>query len=262
LPWYLAVCVERPDFARHFLWQHNVQRFVEPFDHIRPVWFYVPILLFGLLPALLLAWPLGRVAISTQPHEARCRCPGQGYLLLAGSWCVLFFSLAGSKLPTYILPAFPVLCLALGGFVARSGWDRSRRFLVLVAGCWLLLATSHYIVIPLYARQRSPMNQPQMVQAWCADPKVPVVCFPRNVDSVAFYLGRSDFRTYRSKQIDELIHALKQRPRSVILFAHRNSPQTLAHHLPRHLRIVERKPLGLCEMAVVEHDSTMRYSPP
>jgi 4-amino-4-deoxy-L-arabinose transferase-like glycosyltransferase len=60
LPWYIAVCVERPEFVRYFLWQHNVQRFVEPFDHVRPVWFYVPIVLYGLLPVTLLAWPLGR----------------------------------------------------------------------------------------------------------------------------------------------------------------------------------------------------------
>ena len=42
---------------RYFLWQHNVERFVEPFDHVRPVWFYGPIVLFGLLPTLLLAVP-------------------------------------------------------------------------------------------------------------------------------------------------------------------------------------------------------------
>jgi 4-amino-4-deoxy-L-arabinose transferase-like glycosyltransferase len=261
LPWYAAVCWQRPEFAAHFLWQHNVERFVEPFDHIRPVWFYVPIVLFGLLPALLLAWPLWRFLTSTQADEINARCPAMGYLLLASVWCIFFFSLAGSKLPTYILPAFPPLCLALGCFVARTDWHRSRLFIGLVAACWLMLACSHYVVIPKYARQKSPMGHADEVQAWCGDAKVPVVCFPRNVDSVAFYVGRSDFRTFRSKQLDELVQALDGPPRTVVLFGHRNSPETLRQQLPPYLRMVDRTPLGLCEMAVIEHASASQAPP-
>src|SRR5262249_23054070 len=55
LPWYVAVCLRIPSFAGYFLWEHNVVRFLSPFDHLRPVWFYAPILLFGLLPGTLLA---------------------------------------------------------------------------------------------------------------------------------------------------------------------------------------------------------------
>ena len=252
LPWYAAVCWRQPEFIRYFLWQHNVERFVEPFDHVRPVWFYGPIMLFGLLPTLFLAWPLQRFLCSTNAAETNARCPAMGYLLLAGVWCVFFFSLAGSKLPTYILPAFPPLCLALGCFVARTDWQRSRWFIGLVAGCWLLLATAHYIALPIHAHRVSPASRLEEVAKQCGDPNVPVVCFPRNVDSLAFYLGRSDFRTYRSKQLAELLRALDRQPRTVILFGHRSSPETLKHHLPPHLRMVERRELGLCEMAVIE----------
>jgi hypothetical protein len=107
-------------------------------------------------------------------------------------------------------------------------------------------------VIPEYARQKSPVGRLDEVRASCGDPEVPVLCFSRNVDSVAFYVGRADFRTYRSKQLDELLQALESHPRTVILFGHRNSPETLKQHLPPHLRMTERKPLGLCEMAVIE----------
>ncbi|HZZ77219.1 MAG TPA: phospholipid carrier-dependent glycosyltransferase [Gemmataceae bacterium] len=246
LPWYTAVCWQRPEFVRYFLWQHNVERFVEPFDHVRPVWFYVPILLFGLLPTLSFARPLWRFLTSTNAAESQQRCPALGYLLLAGTWCVFFFSLAGSKLPTYILPAFPPFCLALGCFVARTDWHRSRWMIGATVGCWLLLACSHYVVIPKYARERSSMN----ACSACVE-NVPVICFPRNVDSVAFYVGRSDFQSYRSKDIDALVRALEQQPRTIVLFGHRNSPETLKLHLPPHLRMVERRPMGLCEMAVI-----------
>src|SRR5262249_43524448 len=60
LPWYVAVCVRIPEFARYFLWEHNVLRFLAPFDHLRPVWFYVPVVLVGLLPATLLTIPFVR----------------------------------------------------------------------------------------------------------------------------------------------------------------------------------------------------------
>jgi len=43
LPWYVAICVRVPHFAQHFLWQHNILRFIQPFDHLQPVWYYVPI---------------------------------------------------------------------------------------------------------------------------------------------------------------------------------------------------------------------------
>jgi 4-amino-4-deoxy-L-arabinose transferase-like glycosyltransferase len=254
LPWYAAVCWQRPEFVRYFLWQHNVERFVEPFDHIRPVWFYAPILLFGLLPTILFPRSVAHFFTSTNVGDIHQRCPAMGFLLLAGIWCVFFFSLAGSKLPTYILPAFPPLCLALGCFIARTDLCRSRWTIGLIAASWLLLACSHYFVIPHYARQRSPIDRLEELRVAC-DTGTPVVCFPRNVDSVAFYLGRADFRTYRSKQLDELVQALDRQPRTVVLFGHRNSPETLRLHLPPHLRMVDRKPLGVCEMAVIEHAS-------
>jgi 4-amino-4-deoxy-L-arabinose transferase-like glycosyltransferase len=252
LPWYVAVCIQRPEFARYFLWQHNVQRFVEPFDHVRPVWFYLPIVLYGLLPITLLAWPIARFMLSTRTEESSARCPAMGYLLLSGLWCVFFFSLAGSKLPTYILPAFPPLCMGLGCFVARTDWHRSRWVIGQIAVLWLAQAGVNNIAVPMWADAKSPMGEFETMRERCADPSVPVVCFPRNVDSVAFYVGRSDFRTFRSKDIGAAIQALEQAPRTVVLFGHRNSPETLARHLPPHLRLVDRRPMGLCESGIVE----------
>ena len=60
VPWYLAMYREQPQFLAHFFWQHNVMRFLQPFDHLQPIWFYVPILLAGLLPGTLLFVPYFR----------------------------------------------------------------------------------------------------------------------------------------------------------------------------------------------------------
>jgi hypothetical protein len=87
---------------------------------------------------------------------------------------------------------------------------------------------------------------------WCRDPATPVFCFPRHVDSMAFYTGRHDLRCFRSKQMTEMLQEMEKHPRVVVLFAHRSSLGALRHHLPPSLRISESRPLGVCAMAVVE----------
>jgi 4-amino-4-deoxy-L-arabinose transferase-like glycosyltransferase len=277
LPWYVAGCLRMPGFARHFLWEHNVVRFLSPFDHQQPVWYYGPLLLIGLLPATLLLIPFLRFLLSGDPAVAARRCPELGFLLLAGGWCVLFFSLSGCKLPTYILPALPPLALALGYFVTVSRWDRSPWPARLAGLAVVLTALSHYVLVPWYAWYRSPMGRPDEVLRFCADRQTPVLCFPRNCDSVAFYLGRDDLRSFRSKEIDAVRQALQERPRSVVLCGHRSTLEGLRHALPGDLRVTQvrhfslppfpglpeelaqrfiqwtgRTPLGLCDLAVVE----------
>src|SRR5207249_4025670 len=98
LPWYVAVSWRVPEFAHHFFWQHHVVRFLSPFDHQRPIWFYGPILLGGLLPGSLLIFSLARFLFTTDDRLRERRCPKFGFMLLAAGWCVLFFSLSGCKL--------------------------------------------------------------------------------------------------------------------------------------------------------------------
>lgn len=255
LPWYLLLSWKLPNFLIHFFWEHNIQRFVQPFDHIRPVWYFVPILLGGLLPMTFLLPFLLRNLLSVKETHQGWRSPEIGYLLLSAGWCFLFFSISGCKLPTYILPMFPPLCLVLGAFVARTGWHLSRWFQGgLVAG-WLFLLAGHYFIIPWQAWERSPMNGSEAIRSVCADPNTPVFCFPRHLDSVAFYVGRSDFVSYRSKELGKLLEELDRRPRSIVLFAHRSSLALMRHHLPPQMTVVESGPLGLCDWAIVERRS-------
>ncbi len=200
LPWYAALCLREPQFAWVFFWEHNVLRFLTPFAHERGVWFYGPVLLLGLLPATLLLVPFLRFLVSSDEATARRRPAEFGFLLLAGGWCVLFFTLSSCKLPTYILPAFPPLALALGWFLTQSRWDRSRWPAATACAAFVLLAGFHHVVVPWYATCRSPMNRPNEVRRLCANPAMPLACYPRECDSVAFYLGRDDVRAYRSSK--------------------------------------------------------------
>jgi 4-amino-4-deoxy-L-arabinose transferase-like glycosyltransferase len=277
LPWYVAVCLRAPNFARYFLWEHNVLRFVAPFDHIEPVWYYALPLLAGLLPGTLLLVPFLRFLGAGDRATAARRTSALGFVLLSGLWCVLFYSLSGSKLPTYILPAFPPLALALGFFVAQTPRPRPR---LLAAALTLGLAVQfggHYVFVPWYANYRSPLPHWRELAQTCGDADTPVLCYPRTAHAVAFYLGREDLPSFRSKEMHLLCAKLRERPRTVLLLAHRHSLASLRQALPPELKVVHatrfalvpprglprplgqtfvrllgETALGLCDLVVVE----------
>ena len=116
-PWYVAVAYRQPGFAGYFFWFHNVVRFAQPFDHEGPVWQYMPGLLLGLLPWSLLAVPMVRFLLRKSARKAERRPAALGVFLLCFAWMLLFFSVAGSKRPAYLVPLFPPLALAAGCYL-------------------------------------------------------------------------------------------------------------------------------------------------
>lgn len=244
LPWYTAITLRIPAFARDFFWEHNVRRFLAPFAHEHGIWFYVPVFLGGLLPATLLLVPFVRFLFGSDPERAARRTVELGFLLLAGSWCIFFFTLSQCKLPTYIMPAFPPLCLAFGHFLVNSRVP-VRTLRAGGAAAFLVLALAHHVALPWYAAYRSPVGRPADVRRLCGDKTVAVVCYPRNCDTVAFYLGRDDLPSIRSKSINELRTLVRLHPRTVILCTHRHSLEGLHQLLPPDVRIVEEVHFGL-----------------
>lgn len=270
-PWYISILLHEPIFLKYFFWDHNIMRFVQPFDHLQPVWFYVPVLIGGLMPTIFLLPSLVKFLTTGDAAVAQQRTLALGFFLLSGGWCIVFFSLSGCKLPTYVLPAFPMVLLAFGDLIARSRWEASAWPRVGVVTMGLLLAGAFYWGLPWYAERRSPMGRPELVQPYLADATQPILCYPRNCDSVAFYLNRADLRSFRSKDITPLMLELMKAPRSVVLFSHRHSLASFRHSLPPELRIVDTQqlqlpstgwawldravgetPWGLCHLAVVE----------
>jgi dolichol-phosphate mannosyltransferase len=113
-PWFMLMGCTDPEAAGTFFWLHHLVRYVAPFDHEKPAWFYIPSLLLGMFPWTLLLIPLAG-------YLRRCSPPAELRLfILAFVWSVLFFSLSGCKRQGYILPAFPLLALILGTFVTHA----------------------------------------------------------------------------------------------------------------------------------------------
>lgn len=117
LPWFIAVAIRQPQYFAEFIITHHLERFVHGLSHEEPLWFYVPILLIGMLPCSIL-FPAVVTFFCRGDDLKRYRTWDIGYLLLFAFWTLGLFSLSSCKLPPYILPAVPALCLVVGTSLA------------------------------------------------------------------------------------------------------------------------------------------------
>ncbi len=133
LPWYILCAHRNPDFFRIFIVEHNFKRYLTPeFQHIQPFWFYVPILLAGLLPWTLFLIPVVKAAReSFQDHSYSAGT------IFCASWSLfplIFFTVSKSKLPGYILPSIPPLILLCADGGKRLSATNSRFARAVVCG--------------------------------------------------------------------------------------------------------------------------------
>lgn len=123
LPWYILCAHFNPDFFRTFILLHNFERYLTPvFQHREPFWFFIPIILIGLLPwtALLVSAALDGRRIF---RNGEWRTSSGFFIACWAIFPVFFFSLSQSKLPEYILPVFPPLALLMArSFACAIEW--------------------------------------------------------------------------------------------------------------------------------------------
>ncbi|HEV3343095.1 MAG TPA: glycosyltransferase family 39 protein [Pirellulales bacterium] len=158
-PWYAGVALRTDgDWLAGFLGRHNVGRFVSPMEnHSGPLFYYIPAVLFGFFP-----WstflPQAVVRVATQ---ARRSASWAAYVFLAcwaGAW-IAFFSFSGTKLPSYVTPAYPALAVMTAAWVdgwlsAPAGVNRwlLRQSMASLAVAGILLA----VLLPVAARYVLP----------------------------------------------------------------------------------------------------------
>jgi len=118
-PWFVQVSRANPEFFHFFFIYEHFERFLtKAHGRYQPLWYFVPVLLGGLLPwtislfpALLNGWRGGGTA-RFQPAR---------FLLVWSAVVFAFFSASSSKLPSYILPMVPALALLIGRYLAQTG---------------------------------------------------------------------------------------------------------------------------------------------
>lgn len=161
-PWFALVGLRT---GGNFLWEffgvQNIGRFLHPMDgHRGPFWYYLPAILAGFFP-----WSIfgGLVAVDL---VRRCRGaqPWQRGAKFLACWIAVFvgfFSLAGTKLPSYVLPAFPALALATGCFIERwaansaavkSKWMRVSFASLVAVGAVTLIAAKTLPTLTFHGR--------------------------------------------------------------------------------------------------------------
>ncbi len=120
LPWYVLCARRNPDFFRLFIIEHNFKRYLTPeFQHVQPFWFYLPVLLVGLLPwTALFLW--SSIHGATQLGHTRSAKEHTWFLVCWAGFCLAFFSVSQSKLPGYVLPAVPATVLLLSNVTSLS----------------------------------------------------------------------------------------------------------------------------------------------
>jgi 4-amino-4-deoxy-L-arabinose transferase-like glycosyltransferase len=108
-PWYVAILLDQGRrFLDVFILDHNVARFASTVHHHPgPWWYYLPVLLAGLFPWSGLSLP---ALLRLEPRASHRDL----FLLLWLALPLAFFSLAGSKLPGYVLPCVPPLAILMG----------------------------------------------------------------------------------------------------------------------------------------------------
>ncbi len=118
-PWFVAVSLRNSEFFDFFFIHEHFRRFLT--NEARregPWWYFVPIFLVGILPWLTVFLWTARRAWADAP-AGRNGFSWQRFALVWAAFVFIFFSLSGSKLPSYILPMFPALALTLGWQLAE-----------------------------------------------------------------------------------------------------------------------------------------------
>jgi len=117
-PWFILVSLANPEFPRFFFIHEHFQRFLTTV-HFRyqPWWYFLPVLILGLLPWTTLV-PPALARAWRQDAELKDFRPRR-FLLAYATFLLVFFSASSSKLEAYVLPMLPALALLLGDHVAR-----------------------------------------------------------------------------------------------------------------------------------------------
>ena len=156
-PWYIAVGLRTDgQWLRSFFVTENVQRALQPMEHHGgSFWYYVVTVAVGLFPWSLFLAP---VLIDTVGRIRQRHGWSAGYVFLSCWVCVylVLFTLARTKLPSYVAPAYPALALLTGCFLhhltrgaalASPVWLRIAFILLGVVGVGIMTAipiAAHY----------------------------------------------------------------------------------------------------------------------
>ena len=169
-PWFVVVSTRNPEFARFFFIHEHFERFLTT-GHRRTGawWYFLPMLALGMLPwTSVFLWRLRhgwRDAAAAPGDFAWAR-----FCLVWCAFILVFFSVSGSKLPSYILPIFPAAALALGWQLARMPPRTLATLTAMLAAStgllWLMSVVGWSRLAAALADERTPLALYQALGPW------------------------------------------------------------------------------------------------
>ncbi len=161
-PWYAWVHVQTDGvWTSEFFWTHNVSRASATMEGHSgpPILFYVGAILIGFFPWSILSIPT--VIHTTRSKKSPSTSRAIVFLLCWVCVYVGIFSVAKTKLPSYVTPCYPALAILVGHFISRwslegvpqSGW------LKIGLGHWIAIGITLLIGLPIAANHFLPGSE-------------------------------------------------------------------------------------------------------
>ena len=175
LPWFIAVQRRNPTFLNEFILNHNLKRFAtNEFQHHQPAYYYLFVLILGLVPWTVLAlralfdaiqiavaeWRVRRKPIPYLGHQ-RAGDAFPEFLVLWALFPIVFFTFSGSKLPGYILPSIPPLTILTGDYLYRTRRTGLRPWLVWSHGLLCAIMVFVLALSPQHMKYDTLVPSPQ-----------------------------------------------------------------------------------------------------
>lgn len=132
-PWIIVVSLRNPEFPFFFFVHEHFARFLTTVhERDAPWWYFLPLLAVGAMPWTSIAFPAfltsWRADTSSGIHVRR-------FMWVWVFSVVGFFSISHSKLPPYIIPAFPALALLIAEALQRMNNSRVRIHFLIIGLC-------------------------------------------------------------------------------------------------------------------------------
>lgn len=159
LPWYVWVTIRSDwEWTRGFFLEHNVGRAVSSMEnHSGPPIYYVAALLVGFFPWSIFAIPFVLDLVRSMKSDAT-QIDARTFAVCWVAVVIGLFTLASTKLPSYITPCYPAVALLMGDFLHRLSRGEAR-----IANFWPYLAYAVLGVVGLAVAIAIPTVATQFV---------------------------------------------------------------------------------------------------
>lgn len=150
-PWYIIVSIKTGgEFASGFFLHHNVTRFLRPLEGPEgPFFITLLFLIIGFFP-----WSFFIIQTAVSSFKER-KDPLVLFLCIWVIIHIVFYSFSATKLPHYLVPAYPALAVLTARYIEGIPYKRLSSSLIGIVG--LIISTALIIAGSKYAKDLMPL---------------------------------------------------------------------------------------------------------